>query len=29
LTRLAEPQRPLERVVLPCSLIVRESSEAN
>lgn len=28
LTRLAEPHRPLERVVLPCSLIVRESSEA-
>jgi LacI family transcriptional regulator len=28
LTRLAEPHRPLERVVLPCSLIVRESSES-
>jgi LacI family transcriptional regulator len=28
LTRLAEPHRPLEHVVLPCSLIMRESSEA-
>jgi LacI family transcriptional regulator len=28
LSRLAEPYRPLEHVVLPCSLIVRESSEA-
>jgi LacI family transcriptional regulator len=28
LARLAEPHRPLEHVLLPCSLIVRESSEA-
>ncbi|NJN96084.1 MAG: LacI family transcriptional regulator [Anaerolineales bacterium] len=28
LARLAEPHRPQEQVVLPCSLIVRESSEA-
>jgi DNA-binding LacI/PurR family transcriptional regulator len=28
LTRLAEPHRPLERVILPCPLLVRESSEA-
>lgn len=27
LARLADPHRPLEHVVLPCSLIVRESSE--
>ncbi len=27
LARLVEPNRPLERVLLPCSLIVRESSE--
>ncbi len=27
LTRLAEPHRPPEQVLLPCSLIVRESSE--
>ncbi len=27
LTRLTEPHRPLEHVVLPCSLVVRESSE--
>lgn len=27
LTRIVDPHRPLERVVLPCSLIVRESSE--